>query len=258
MTFYVDGVAALATMRTLRGLTPGQCLRAVWLAYSAHGAHSEQTYATSADAERATGGWHRGDWNPPAGVPVWFGDSPTSKDGDVGISSGGGNGVFVWGTGVHEVTLQQRAAEINRPYHGWTDRFMTDNIITYAGASGSTGGFLMALSDQQQQAIYDAIFGTNGGLASLPDGINLPTAINRIYGVVAQPVVRTDASRSQIQDNADTNTMVRSLTASVGALTESVKTIAGATGADPAVIEAAAKRGAAAALADLILKPVTR
>lgn len=129
MTNYVDGAAALATLRTYTGLTPAMCLQSVWNAMSTHGAHSYLVYPDAESARRATAGMHPGDLLPPIGMPVWFGASSANDFGDVCISSGNGNVVGVWGTGVHEVSVTQRAKETGRTYLGWTDHFMTDNAI---------------------------------------------------------------------------------------------------------------------------------
>lgn len=74
---------------------------------------------------------HAGDWNPPPGVPVYFGtDTPrTDKNapaGDVVLSIGGGRVVCTDGpSGNTEVmTIAARAAEVRRNYLGWTADFL--------------------------------------------------------------------------------------------------------------------------------------
>jgi peptidoglycan hydrolase-like protein with peptidoglycan-binding domain len=125
MTHYVDGVAALALFQHYSNLTPDHCLEYSWDAYHAEGAQSSVNYGTAGDAFRASPGLHAGDYNPPAGDPVWFGPDP----GDVGISSGNGNMWGVWDTGVRETSIRQRETDIGRHYEGWSEGFMTDNII---------------------------------------------------------------------------------------------------------------------------------
>lgn len=86
----------------------------------------------------AIAGWnfavyrHAGDWNPPPGVPVYFGvDTPrtdgNAKAGDVVLSLGGGMCVATDGprTGNSEImTLSARAAQVRRNYLGWTADFL--------------------------------------------------------------------------------------------------------------------------------------
>lgn len=79
-------------------------------------------YATKRHADMLTA---------PAGVPVWFGISPTRTDknraaGDVGLSLGNGYGIFTDspnGTpGV--MSFRARALQIARPMLGWTEDFL--------------------------------------------------------------------------------------------------------------------------------------
>lgn len=127
---YVDGAAALEYLRGVTESVPGLCLAAAWEAYHAEGAQSDVEYPTAASACAASAGMHAGDMNPPVGYPVWFGTrSDGEASGDVCISVGNGNVVGVWDLGVHEVSISERSGEINRPYLGWTDNFMTDNAI---------------------------------------------------------------------------------------------------------------------------------
>jgi hypothetical protein len=154
MTNNVDGLAALATFRSYSNLVPRHCLEYVWDAYHAHGAQSSVNYATAADALKATPGMHAGDYNPPAGKPVWF-------DNDVAISAGGGQVVAVWNTGVHQVSIQQRADEIGEHYHGWTDYFMTDNLIVTPPAALVVDGVLgRETITRWQQVMGSAVDGT--------------------------------------------------------------------------------------------------
>lgn len=127
----VDGVAAAHTLLSFTRVTPGYCLYYVWQAYKAHGATSSATYPTAYSAWQASAYKHAGDYNPPAGVPVYLGPRSGSNAGDVMISLGGGkcaatdwphNGV----TGV--CTIAQRMAQTNRPYLGWTEDILGNPI----------------------------------------------------------------------------------------------------------------------------------
>lgn len=88
----------------------------------------------------------------------------------------------------------------------------------------------------------------------------LKQLVGRVSGIgdtVEAPVIRDGAKVSQIQDNANTGTIVRQLVAQVGALQQAVAALSAGQGADPAKIQAAAEAGAAAALANLKLEAVT-
>lgn len=74
---------------------------------------------------------HGGDWNPPPGVPVYFGTDTPRTDanapaGDVVLSIGGGRVVCTDGpSGNTEImTISARAAEVRRNYLGWTADFL--------------------------------------------------------------------------------------------------------------------------------------
>jgi hypothetical protein len=140
---------------------------------------------------------------------------------------------------------------------------------TSAGTDGATliqEDDLSAQAEQQINAIFQAIF--DGG-TSMPDrgrsiGASLAgivQSLDKVNLTVTQPVHRGDKQIPQIQDNADTNTMVRNLTGQIGALQQVVATLATTQGLDPAtltaVIEKAAQKGAADALAGITLKAVT-
>jgi len=140
----LDGNAAIARMRSLKRNTFAACLYTVWQAYgfpSTIGKQPGRSFATAVDSYNYTTKRHAGDWNPPAGVPVWFGASPTRTDtnknaGDIGISVGDGKAIFTDyadSSGVHNtyigvMTLQDRAKEIERPYLGWTEDFGGNKI----------------------------------------------------------------------------------------------------------------------------------
>lgn len=124
----VDGIAAGRTLLGYRTCKPGLCLYYVWIAYKAHGATADGSYPTALSAWEASPGKHF-DRNPPAGVPVYFGAKPSSSAGDVVISLGGGRVAATdwpqYGV-IGECTIDQRQAQIGRPYLGWTD-----NILGY-------------------------------------------------------------------------------------------------------------------------------
>jgi hypothetical protein len=244
---------------------------------SSIGAHAGE-YPDAIDCWTYSTDKHEGDLNPPAGAvvlwgalthPRWPGDENFAA-GDICLSLGGG---YVRATDypsagrVGTCTISQRTAQIGRPYLGWCGDFLGYQIDSLGSEAVTQegGGFLMALTDQQQtdlyngvSAIYACLLGVNGKLGSLPDAINLPSAIDRIYKVVAQPVQRTVDGKvqsiPQIQDNADTNTMVRGLVATIASLQSTVNALATGSGADPAAIQEAAQAGAEAALRNLTLK----
>jgi peptidoglycan hydrolase-like protein with peptidoglycan-binding domain len=129
----IDGVAAANTLKTYAPLSRyGACLYYVWLAYRAHGARSSTTYPTAYSAWKVTKKRHT-DWNPPAGVPVWFGrrNSDGNMDGDVVISLGGGRVVATdqptWGR-VGTCTIAERQKLVGRQYLGWSEDFLGNTI----------------------------------------------------------------------------------------------------------------------------------
>lgn len=96
-----------------------------------------------------------------------------------------------------------------------------------------------------------------GTSAADPDYLGQP---GTLYNLVKTPVHRTvdgvERMIPQIQDNADTNTMVRTMLAQIGALNAAVQALSVSTGADPEAIRAAAEQGAREALNDLKLVSV--
>lgn len=128
----VDGNAAAQLLLSWGTCDPGYCLRYVWDAYAAQGATSSQSYPTAYSAWLGSGGQHPGDFDPPAGVPVYLGPRSDNAAGDVMISLGGGmcaatdwpyNGVI--GT----CSIQQRLNQTARPYLGWTDNMLGNPIL---------------------------------------------------------------------------------------------------------------------------------
>nr|WP_274635524.1 hypothetical protein [Microbacterium bovistercoris] len=123
----IDGTAAARTLQTYAPLAyRGACLYYVWRAYDAHGADTKLQAQTALQAWNLSEGKHRGDRNPPPGVPVWFGrrTSDGNMAGDVVISLGGGRVVATdqptWGK-VGTTTIAGRQALIGREYLGWSE-----------------------------------------------------------------------------------------------------------------------------------------
>lgn len=139
----LNGAAAADAMKAFGRNEFAACLFTVWKAYGyphTLGPQPGRSFATAMDSYNYTTRRHPGDWHPPAGVPVWFGVSPTRTDvnrgaGDVGISVGGGKAVFTdssrGNTYIGVMTLAARAREIERPYLGWTEDF-GGNLISFA------------------------------------------------------------------------------------------------------------------------------
>ncbi|QUE25340.1 endolysin [Microbacterium phage Fizzles] len=142
----MDGVAAARTMLGFRTWRKGHCLEAVWAAYKANGARATTTAPT------ATAGWHRsagkhpGDRNPPAGVPVWWGEKPSSAAGDVVISLGDGRVVatdWPYNGVINVTTIALRERQIARPYLGWTEEIL-GAPIDFARPGQPSGGITPA------------------------------------------------------------------------------------------------------------------
>ncbi|QHB37172.1 endolysin [Microbacterium phage Terij] len=246
----VNGMAAAQTLLDYDRVTPGYCLKYVWQAYKTHGARAEGSYPTAYSAWLGSPGKHPGDWNPPAGVPVYFGPKASSAAGDVVISIGGGNCVATdWPyNGVTNITtLAARQRQIGRPYLGWTD-----NILGYpidyntGGGAGGGGGDDMGAAEMAKLTNIEAILvGTGpslvdpnfiGGAGSIYNRLlnlaahvyaggpsatdpNYLGAPGTLYALAKAPVNRTvvvdgkpvTQKIAQIQDNADTNTFVRQI-----------------------------------------------
>lgn len=130
----VNGHAAADTMASWSKNTPGLCLYYVWIAYKEHGATSAVTYPTAYSAFLATQRRHY-DYNPPKGVPVWLGQrgsSGVAAAGDVCISLGGGRVICTdWPVNgvIGSCTIQERIAQTGRPYLGWSEDFLGNNVL---------------------------------------------------------------------------------------------------------------------------------
>ncbi len=131
----IDSAAFLARARAAVGLArypQGMCLNFVWLMAGAIqsippalGRMDTAQHAWEAVEEKDR---HHGDWNPPAGVAVFFGPSPTRTDrnknaGDVAVSIGGGLIIATDASGavVGVMTIAARAKQTQRPYLGWSE-----------------------------------------------------------------------------------------------------------------------------------------
>lgn len=155
MTFVLDSEAAIrrALARVGKADGAGACLANVYQDFG--GPAWSSTGRGAGDFGRAIDGWnyadykHAGDWNPPPGVPVYFGvDTPrtdhNASAGDVVMSLGGGRCVATDGprTGNSEVmTLAARAQQVRRNYLGWSADFLgypVSGAVSYI--QQSTGG----------------------------------------------------------------------------------------------------------------------
>ncbi|UVT31313.1 endolysin [Microbacterium phage Marcie] len=127
----VDGSAAAQTMLGFRTWRKGHCLEAVWAAYKRVGARATTTAGTATQGWHRSAGKHPGDRNPPAGVPVWWGEKPSSAAGDVVISLGGGKVVatdWPYNGVIGITTIDARQRQIGRPYLGWTEEILGQPI----------------------------------------------------------------------------------------------------------------------------------
>lgn len=240
----VNGMAAARTLLDMGSVRPGYCLMYVWQAYKAHGAVSDgKYYPTAYSAWEQGWGHHPGDWNPPPGVPVYFGPKPSSSAGDVVISMGGGrcaatdwpyNGV------TNETTLAARQRQIGRPYLGWMDNILgypvdyqgdddmnADQDARLRNIEALIAGTGPSLQDPNWGAGQGSVlahlqnltgFIWAGGLsAGDPSFMGAPgTLYNMAKARVHRTVIGEDGKPvaveiDQIQDNADTNTFVRQM-----------------------------------------------
>jgi hypothetical protein len=128
----IDSGLFLARARAAVGssITPqGMCLNFVWRmagSYSSVG-NAVGRLDTAYNSWLAADDKHPGDRNPPAGVAMHYGPSPTRRDrnknaGDVTVSIGGGLQVATDASGsrVGIMTIAARERQTARPYLGWT------------------------------------------------------------------------------------------------------------------------------------------
>lgn len=156
----IDGAAAAQTLLSFRDIRGGYCLHYVWQAYKAHGASTGRNAPTALVGWERSDGKHPDDWNPPAGVPVWFGARPGSDAGDVVISLGGGRVAAtdypVYGV-VGSCTIAERQRQIGRPYLGWTERIFDVRISTPGSASSGATPISTEELDMDEGRLKDLV-----------------------------------------------------------------------------------------------------
>jgi hypothetical protein len=144
------------------------------------------------------------------------------------------------------------------PLPGMDHDYIYD-LTTVAGSGAiALENDLDARQDNLLTQIYNALM-VGGDSQTLPDGGHpLARSIADIKAIVARPVQRDGHELPQIQDNADTGTLVRQLKAELAALQAALASLPSVPGAtvDLAAVQAAAQAGAAAALSALTLKAV--
>ena len=165
----IDGLAMVARARAFVGrsiIPQGMCLNFVWLragGLSSVGA-SIGRMRTAFESWQATpeANRHHGDWDAPIGAVVHYGPSRTRRDknrnaGDIGISIGGGYGIFTdaagQGSRVGIMSLRGRAAQIERDYLGWSDHLGGHSIrlASIATASQIREAIAAAPSAEEQE-----------------------------------------------------------------------------------------------------------
>lgn len=173
----IDVLATLPAARAVTRNTPGTCLGVVYAGFG-----SVQSIGPGAGHfARAIDAWdyaaekHVGDRNPPIGVPVYFGVSPTRTDknagaGDVARSIGGGL-LFVTDvagatgrTGI--MTIAAREKETARPYLGWTADFLGHQLVNIGQVAATPSFASLGFSQdvKNRQDFLNATF--NAGLVS--------------------------------------------------------------------------------------------
>lgn len=164
----------------------------------------------------------------------------------------------------------RQAGLIRDPYESWhwnnpnwaNMPIINDSDIA-ALNSKPIGGFLMALSDAQQDELYVWVKGVKQavfeGGPDMPDAHqSIGKSLAQIRAYLAQPVIGRDrgdgklVNVSQIQDNADTNTIVRELLAQIAGLQATLTQLSAGNG-DPAAITKASYDGAKKALSELTI-----
>lgn len=198
----LNGDAAIQWMRAKVTNVPGSCLNTIWQAYGSHlsvGPHAGQ-YPDAIDGWRYATRKHPGDPTPPAGFPVYFdaltrpryaGDTNYAS-GDIVLSLGGGQVICTDGAGAGRISVMsitQRARQIGRTYLGWAEDFLGyDVVTTTSAASGATllGGFLMALSDDQQNTLANQVNWLYQHLIVPNQGYSYPEAANNKLDVITQ------------------------------------------------------------------------
>lgn len=165
----LDSGSALGRARSVIGFLvypQGRCLANVyqWFGSPASKGPGAGRFATAFDAWTYAADKRSGDWNPPAGVPVYFGISPNRTDankraGDVGISIGGGQGIFTDSSGarVGVMSLAARAIQTQRPYLGWCGDFVGHPVSAAGSVPASSGATPIPTSKPAAEKVAVAI-----------------------------------------------------------------------------------------------------
>lgn len=232
----IDGLALVARTRAFVGrsiIPQGMCLNFVWqrcgalISIGASVGRMGTAYqAWLATPERNK---HRGDWNAPIGSLVHYGKSPTRKDknkdaGDIGVSIGGGYGIFTdaagQGSRVGIMTLRARAAQIGRPYEGWSDSLGGHSIRLATNVTASELATAIAEAptpEEQEQELMSqvTVLTSPSGQTAVIGGIPLLLGAGNIGSIKSQsgaPVqvvlcsdeVRTELLKAHNKDAEDT------------------------------------------------------
>lgn len=191
----IDGLATLARGTAKTTNVVGGCLYEWWtLAGTPHNGHSYPT-AWSAYLGATTDRSHGGnDYNPPAGVPVWFGPSPSRSDrnknaGDISWSAGGGLIRCTDGAGngrMGTMTIAERARQTQRPYYGWTADFW-GQPVSHASVAPASSGVIHTAGDGSTPAARPGDFNPfgipwSGGLQKVAHLYGYSGAIDQKFG----------------------------------------------------------------------------
>ncbi|GAA4176615.1 hypothetical protein [Gryllotalpicola koreensis] len=168
----IDGIKTMQILLAKTTNKVGYCAETDWEAAkaSAPGIVGDRSYPNAYAVWQGAQKKHAGDRNPPAGVPVFLGPSPTRTDanknaGDQAWSLGGGliratdyprNGVM--GT----CTIAQREAQTQRPYLGWTEDLCGVPISFPSSSQPAAASPATQEADMSFSIVPYA--GTNGGI----------------------------------------------------------------------------------------------
>lgn len=181
----IDAQAGLARARTHATNRIGYCFAEVSTWYNSPAAigPGKGNYGIAYNQWVYSADRHPGDYNPPVGVAVVFGPSPTRTDrnknaGDIAISMGGG---LIWCTDVTPgrtgvMTIAARARQTARPYMGWTGDFVGHKLVNIGPVLPINGKVLPNAQVKDEQAKLNAA----GGYNLAVDGIRGPKTIAAI------------------------------------------------------------------------------
>ena len=217
----IDGLAMVARARAFVGraiIPQGMCLNFVWLragGLSSIGA-SVGRMRTAFESWQATpeANRHHGDWDAPIGAVVHYGPSPTRRNknrnaGDIGISIGGGYGIFTDAAGqgarVGIMSLRARAAQISRPYLGWADHLggHTIRLAHSATASQIAQAIKEAPTAEEQTMTAHTVLVHPEGQLHIIEGVPVdlgPGNAGSIKVVAGQPSTRSDCSKAVVAE----------------------------------------------------------